>query len=125
MFLVSFLEAKQFYISFQFVSNNYFLTYKNFYCSKIVNISQNNSQKLLFYFSLQGNSQNSYSFIKKFCKKNSNLIIDRLLKERLILKSFDKYNSNFLVTKTKLTYLPHKFDIIIKNSKIYFYLIGD
>jgi len=78
-------------------------------------------RKKYFLFSLPCDTDN----IKTFCKKNRDVIVDKLLKQNIILTSFDNSDNYFLSTKTKLTYLPHKFDIIIKNSKIYFYLIED
>lgn len=54
------------------------------------------------------------------CKKYKNKIIDQLLKYKAIINA--QYMQN---DRIKILFLPHRFDIIIKNQTAYFYLKGD
>ena len=58
-------------------------------------------------------------------KTQSEKIFNKLLKRNIILTSFSKKTSNSFYEKTKIVYLPKRFDIIIKNNEVYFYLKED
>jgi len=64
------------------------------------------------------------SDIKKICLKNKEKIIQRLLEEDIYSASYDSLTGTKLKTSSKLTYLPHRFDIIIKNGYVYFFEKG-
>jgi len=117
LFLVFTLgRGEEIYISFQYSTKNYKLIYDNFNCSfSIINFSTQNGKLL---FSLPYNDKS----VIKFCYKNRENIIDNLLKQKIVFTSRDKIYNTFLETHKKLTFLPHKFDIIIKNGYAYFYL---
>jgi hypothetical protein len=54
------------------------------------------------------------------CKKYKNQIIDNLLKYKIIVNA--EYLQN---DRIKIVFLPHRFDIIIKDGFAYFYLKGN
>ena len=110
---VSFLYADSFYISFQYATKDYKEIYSKFNCSKALSKFKRGE----FLFSLPCNEKK----IIKFCYKNKEILIDKLLKKDIIFISRDKIYNTYIQTHKKLTFLPHKFDIIIKNDKIYFY----
>jgi len=113
-FLSVSLEGREFFISFQYSTQNYKLIYSKFNCSKSLT-NDIRRGRLLFSFDCEEGS------VLKCCKKYQNLIVDKLLQGDIILTSRDKIYNTYIQTHKKLTFLPHKFDIIIKNDKIYFY----
>ena len=62
---------------------------------------------------------------KDVCKNESSKIIENLMKYKSIVYSNEKLNNFTLKTRTKLSFPPRRFDIIIKNYKAYFYLRGE
>jgi len=58
-------------------------------------------------------------------KTQSEKIFNELLKRDIILTSLSKKTSNSFYEKTKIVYLPKRFDIIIKNNEAYFYIKED
>jgi len=105
-----------YFISFQYRVSNYKLSYFKFNCSKA--LSKVDSKKR-FLFSLPCDSS-----VIKCCYKHKNEIMDFLLKN-VVLYSRDKVNNFSLSNISTLTFLPQRFDIIIKNGIAYFYLKGD
>jgi len=63
--------------------------------------------------------------VLKCCNTNKEEIIYNLLKNDIIITSVDEVDFNSLNTSSKLSYIPRRFDIIIKNGVAYFYLKGD
>ncbi len=112
------LKAKDFYISFQYKVSNYKISFSRFNCSKAMTSSIEHKK---FLFSLPCKS----SSIRKCCYKNKSVIINELLKNGLIVTSNDEIINSNLKTRSKLTFLPHRFDIIMKNQIAYFYLKGN
>ena len=74
----------------------------------------NSSKKLLFVIDTYEDNP------LKVCKIHSEEIIDKLIKYKVIINS--TFNKN---DKIKMVFLPHLFDIIIKNNRAYFYIKGD
>jgi len=58
--------------------------------------------------------------ILSLCKNKEDIIVNRLLKTNIIVNSKTDGND-----RIKIVYLPHRFDIIIKNGIAYFYLKGN
>ena len=114
--LYSLGRGEEVYISFQYSTKNYKLIYDNFNCSYSILDSLKGDKKFLFSLFYNDNT------ILHFCYKNREEIINNLLKEGIVLSSREKIYNTFLETHKKLTFLPHKFDIIIKNGYAYFYL---
>jgi len=104
-----------YFISFSFVSKNNFLIYEEFNCVKALSVS---NKKLKFLFSISAENEN----ISQLCKKKQNLIIKNLLKFRSVIYSNDIKEKNYYLFRTKLTFPPKRFDIIIKKNTAYFYL---
>ena len=111
------LEAGDYYISFQYATKDYIQIYSKFNCSKTLIPT---TQKGKFLFSLPSNYPQKD--VIKFCYKNRDKIVDKLLQQNIILIAREKSYNTYLETHKKLTFLPHKFDIIIKNGYAYFYL---
>jgi len=109
-----FLYGGGYYVSFQYSTKNYKLIYSKFNCSKSLT---NNIRRRRLLFSFDCGEES----VLKCCKKYQDLIVDKLLESDIILTSRDKIYNTYIQTHKKLTFLPHKFDIIIKNDKIYFY----
>jgi hypothetical protein len=112
--LINLIFAKEFFISFQLSSKNNKLIYEKFNCSSKLTESLG-KKRLLFYFPCN-------ETIKKCCYENKELIINRLLKDEIVVSGFDYKNLNTFKTHAKITFLPLTFDIIIKNGYAYFYL---
>ena len=67
-----------------------------------------------------------YDKIDKICENQKDEIALKLLKSGIYTSSYDDiYNNQAIKTYSKLTYIPKRFDIIIKNGFAYFYLKGD
>ncbi|MEO1924181.1 MAG: hypothetical protein ABGX25_06705 [Nautiliaceae bacterium] len=115
LILLTQINAKEVFISFSFVSYNNKLVYNNFNCSFALTSSEENG---VFLFSLPCNSDD----IIKFCYKNSSLIIENLLKKNVFFYSNEKLDNNFYFGRSKITFTPKRFDIIIKDNWAYFYL---
>jgi len=116
--VINIIYAKEVFISFQYKINNYQLSFSRFECSYAMT-HVNSSKKFLFMFPCAQND------ILKCCSKNRDLIIDKLLQRNIIIFSRDRLINNSLNNSAKLTFLPHRFDIIIKNGVAYFYLKGE
>jgi hypothetical protein len=96
-----------YYLSFQLYSNDFVLQKYTLNCSKALTNS-NSSKKLIFKIKTDKKS------VLDLCKQEKDKIILNLLK-----------NENYIYSKnnvTKLTFPPKRFDIIIKNGYVYFYL---
>ncbi|AZV46365.1 hypothetical protein C3L23_03480 [Nautilia sp. PV-1] len=74
----------------------------------------NKNSKFLFELNVDGDNP------LRICQKYKNTIIDRLLKYQTVVNA--QYNKN---DRVKIVFLPHRFDIIIKNGTAYFYIKGD
>lgn len=103
-----------YFISFDFVSKNSKIISFHFNCSKALTIK---NSKRIFIFSLPLKKN-----IKTTCDFYEKKIIDFLLKRKIVIYSNEKLVNNNLNTQTKLTFLPKRFDIIIKNGFVKFYL---
>jgi len=109
------LFAKDYYISFSFASINYMLKVFQFNCSRALT-SSNKHKIFLFKIGCE------YKNINKCCYSHKSEIIDNLLKNEVFLYSLDKLNKNSFKDYSKLTFTPKRFDIILKNGYLYFYL---
>ncbi len=109
----NFLVA-DYYISFDFISKNGILTSYHFNCSKT---STENSKKK-FLFSIPA----KYNKIFLICKYQQNLIVKQLMKYSFHIYSFETKGNNRVFYKIKGVFLPKRFDIIIRDKKVYFYL---
>jgi len=112
--LINFLYA-DYFISFSFTSlNNKIISYE-LNCAKAMT-SEIKKEKFLFKI------PTIYNKVQKICKYQSQILIDNLMKFELIVYSNDEIVQNRYNFKTKLTFPPKRFDIIIKNETVYFYL---
>ena len=102
-----------YYLSYRAVTKNFSLIYSKLECSKAL-VKINFSKKLLFAIDTDEKDP------LKVCKIHSEEIIDKLIKHKIIVNS--TFNRN---DKIKIIFLPHLFDIIIKNNIAYFYIKGD
>ena len=112
------LSAKEIFISFQYKIKNYRLSFSHFNCSNAMTVN-NANKKLLFTLPCDEKD------IIKCCNKNKDKIVDKLIAKKVIIFSEDNLINNSLNNSAKLTYLPHRFDIIIKNGVAYFYIKGE
>lgn len=115
--LINLAVAGDYYISFKYYVKNYRLVYSKFNCSKALTNSKA-PKKLLFSFKCRGD-------ISECCFKYKDKIVDLLLKKVVFISSNDHIEKTKLTTTQKLTFLPQRFDIIIKNGSIYFYIKGE
>ena len=115
--LAIFINARDYFISFSFINVNGKIIYTEFNCSPALSY-KNSSEKFLFFFPLNKNITNT-------CKKYENQIIDNLLKQKIYVYSNEKLTKGNLKSRIKLTFLPKRFDIIIKDNYVYFYLKGE
>jgi hypothetical protein len=60
--------------------------------------------------------------IIKTCYENRETIIDYLLNKNMFITAIEKIHNSILSSKVVATFLPKRFDIIIKNGYAYFYL---
>jgi len=60
--------------------------------------------------------------IQEFCKKNEEIILQKLLKLNVYSYNQDLLHNTSINSYSKLTFMPKRFDIIIKNNEVYFYL---
>ncbi len=112
--IINFLFG-DYYISFDFVSKNGILITQNFNCSKAMKNTYGN-KKFIFSFST------SYKTVRQICKFQKKQIINNLFRNRIYVYSNNKTVNSLAKTRTKITFLPKRFDIIIKNGTAYFYL---
>jgi len=115
--LINLLYA-DYFISFSFTSLNNIIIYYELNCARTLT-NKNIERKLLFKIPTM------YLQVKKLCKYQSQILIDNLIKFESIIYSNDEIFQNRYNFRTKLTFPPKRFDIIIKNGIAYFYLKGD
>ena len=116
--LTTILYSKDYFISFSFTSLNNKIIYYKLDCAKAMT-NKNVKRKLLFKL------PTIYIEVKKICKYQSQILIDKLMKFESIIYSNDEILKNRYNFRTKLTFTPKRFDIIIKNGIADFYLKGD
>ena len=114
LIIIQFISARDYFISFSFVSKNGKIIYNKFNCSNALS-NIDTPKKLIFILPLKKN-------IKTTCLYYKDFIIDTLLKKGIYLYASDVLYSNYLKTRIKVTFLPIRFDIIIKDKRVYFYL---
>ena len=68
------------------------------------------------------NFPTKYHKIVDVCKFEQNKIVKYLLKYKFHISSNETKNNNYLFSKIKGVFLPQRFDIIIKNGCVKFYL---
>ena len=111
LFSLSF--ATDYYLSFQITSvNNQIVANKIEYSKAMTHSSA--KRKFLFSFPTDCKS------IEKMLENNKDKIFNLLLKEDILVTSTSLINNRFY-EKSKISYLPKRFDIIIKNQVAYFY----
>ena len=81
--------------------------------------SSDNNKKFLFKLPFDEKT------VKEFCKKNEEKIFQKLLETDVYSYNQDLLNNTSITSFSKLTFMPKRFDIIIKNNEIYFYLKED
>jgi len=104
-----------YFISFDFTSRNAKIISFNFNCSKAMT-NDFCKKKFLFKF------KTPYKSIKKVCKFQKDEIINNLLQNSFHIYSANLKLNNMLFSRQKGVFLPKRFDIIIKNNFVYFYL---
>ena len=110
------INAKDYFISFDFSSTDYVLRSYNFNCSAAM--TNDNNQKYIFLFEFP----TRYKNISDVCKFNQAKIIKYLLKYKFHISSNETKKNNYLFSRIKGVFLPKRFDIIIKNGFVKFYL---
>ncbi len=105
--------ARDYYISFDFVSKNGQLRAEHFNCSEAL-FNTDSSKKLFLILPL-------HKDIKSTCLRYKDEIISKLLKKEIVISGSDDFSSKIKM-KTKLVFLPQRFDIIIKGDEVYFYI---
>ena len=110
--IINFLYA-DYFISFSFTSlNNQIISYE-LNCAK----AMSSKSKKIFLFKFF----TPYHNVKEICKYQSQILVDKLIKFNSFIYS-DEIIKNDYHFRIKLTFIPKRFDIIIKNQKAYFYL---
>jgi len=112
--LLMFINARDYFISFSFLNINGNIVYSDFNCVRALSFITSD-KRYLFSFPL-------HKDIKTTCKIYKEKIIDNLLKQKVFVYSDEKLFKNVLKSRIKLTFLPKRFDIIIKNGFVKFYL---
>ncbi|WP_456479299.1 hypothetical protein [Nautilia sp.] len=112
---IPFFLFADYYLSYKAVVKNYLLLFSQLECSKTLTL-KNSPKKLLFV--LETGSESGK--VTEICKRYKNEIINRLLRYQAVVNAF--YSKE---DRVKIVFLPHRFDIIIKNQKTYFYIKGD
>jgi hypothetical protein len=106
--------ARDYFVSFDFYVDNSQLKSFHFNCAKAMSFKKS-KKKFLFSFPL-------YKNISATCKKYKNEIVNNLLKKGVYVTSYEVLINSSITQKQKLTFLPKRFDIIIKDAEVYFYL---
>jgi len=115
--LINFLYA-DYFISFSFTSlNNKLISYE-LNCAKAMT-NKNDKRVFLFKFFTP------YRTFKEICVYQSQILVDKLIKYNSFVYSDDEVIKNSYHFRTKLTFIPKRFDIIINRGIAYFYLKGD
>jgi len=104
-----------YFISFDFTSHNSKLVSFHFNCSKTMT---NNFSKKIFLFKFK----TSYKSVEKICKFQRDKIINNLLHNNFYIYSINSSLNNMFFSKQKGIYLPKRFDIIIEDGYVKFYL---
>ena len=108
------MYGDDYFISFSFVNINSKIIISNFDCSKALTFDSS-KKKYLFKLPLKKD-------IKTTCKEFKEEIITHLLKNEVIIYSNEEVKQKYIKSRVKLTFLPKRFDIIIKNGFVEFYL---
>jgi len=114
LFVFLFLKADDYFISFSFIQINGKLIFTEFNCARAM-VFKESKKKYLFTIPFKKNIKNS-------CNIYNEKIIDRVLKSEVFVYSNEQLSHSYLKSRTKLTFLPKRFDIIVKNGVLYFYL---
>jgi hypothetical protein len=109
------IRGDDYFISFSLTSNN--LREINYYLNISKALTKLNTNKK-YLFKIYCSNKN----IIQCCKKNSEKIFNKLLKRDIIITSTVNLSNSSFYEKTKIVFLPKRFDIIIKNGFAYFYL---
>jgi len=112
--LINFLYA-DYFLSFSFTSVNNKIISFELNCAKAMT-SENKNKKFLFKI------PTLYNKVQKICKYQSQTLIDKLTNVEVYIYSNDEVLKSKYNFRTKLTFPPKRFDIIIKNEAAYFYL---
>jgi hypothetical protein len=115
MVIALYIRADDYFLSFSLSNLNLNEVNYQLNISKALTV-EDKKEKYLFKISCNENN------IKICCKKNSEKIFNELLKRDIIVTSTSLISHKFFYEKTKIVYLPQRFDIIIKNGFAYFYL---
>jgi hypothetical protein len=110
------IKGNDYFISFSLTNLNLKEINYQINISKALTIKHNGKDKFLF--KLWCNNKK----LRQCLKKNSSKIFNILLTENIIVTSFSQISNSSFFEKTKIVYLPKRFDIIIKNGYAYFYL---
>jgi len=110
---INFLYA-DYFLSFSFTSlNNKIVSYE-LNCARAMT-NKNVKKIFLFKFSTP------YHNVKEICKYQSQILVDKLMKLNSFVYSNEVIKNDYHF-RIKLTFIPKRFDIIIKNQVAYFYL---
>ena len=116
--MISLLFGMDYFISLHLTSvNNKLINYKLDYSKAMT--SSNKRTKFLFFI------DTPYLKVKDVLKYQQSEIINKLLKENVFIYSNSLLRKNYFYEKSKLSYTPKRFDIIIKNHRAYFFLKED
>jgi hypothetical protein len=109
------IRGDDYFISFSLTNNN--LKEINYQLNISKSLTKLNTNKK-YLFKIYCSNKN----IIQCCKKNSEKIFNELLKRNIIVTSIVNLSHFSFYEKSKIVYLPKRFDIIIKNGYAYFYL---
>ncbi|GAB6045038.1 hypothetical protein JCM11957_06360 [Caminibacter profundus] len=110
------LIAKEYFISFEIISKNNKIIYSKINCSK--NLLHKNFSKKKYLFSIKCQTKD----FLKCCQLKKDKIINKLILTDISISGYDEKSYSTFISISKLIYLPHLFDIIIKDDKAYFYI---
>ncbi|NPA12033.1 MAG: hypothetical protein GXO62_07310 [Epsilonproteobacteria bacterium] len=106
--------AKDVFISFSFANKNYKLIYQKFNCSLAL-APKTAKKRYLFSVFCDGD-------LIKCCYKHQDEIITKILTYGIASFSNEKLTQNSFKSYAKITFTPKRFDIIIKDGVMKFYL---
>jgi hypothetical protein len=109
LFFPIFLFATDYYLSFQFVTHDYKLfSYKIEYSKALTNPKLKTIKTIIYY--------PKHKTLKNIFKYEADNIVDLLSKNGVIIYNNDEVNNFMIKNRTKLSFPPKRFNIILKDG---------
>lgn len=109
LFFPIFLFATDYYLSFQFITHDYKLfSYKIEYSKALTNPKLKTIKTIIYY--------PEHKTLKNIFKYEADNIVDLLSKNGVIIYNNDKTHNFILQNRTKLSFPPKRFNIILKDG---------